>query len=126
VLVAEHHDDTRQMLKVLLTTHGFDAVECGDAEAAVAEATRFEPDVLLLDGSLPGGDALGVAARLTAADRPHRPRIVFVSAYAGADLERRARAAGCDSFMLKPVSLEDLVDVLQQLTAASGAARGVR
>ena len=113
VLVAEHHDDTRSMLRELFSIHGVSVAECGDGNSAVEAALRIRPDVILLDGRLPGLDSLAVVRRLRDTSATHNVRIVFVSDDGGPGDEARARAAGSDHYLLKPVNLDELLALVR-------------
>src|SRR5262245_43059303 len=113
VLVADDHEDTRVMLRELLTMNGFVVIECADGAKALDEARRTLPDVVLLDGRLPDLNGIEVARALRrCAEGTHVP-IVFVS---GDDTSTdQAVAAGCDTALLKPVDPEDLLAVVRRL-----------
>ena len=53
ILVVEDHDDTREMLHMLLEMWGCRVVEARDGLEAVAVASRERPEMILMDGSLP-------------------------------------------------------------------------
>ena len=65
ILLVDDHPLTRSALAGLLTQHGFDVVgEAEDGEAAVGRATELQPDLILLDLSMPGVDGLTALPRL--------------------------------------------------------------
>jgi CheY-like chemotaxis protein len=117
VLVAENHDDTRVMLQMLLAMHGFRVVECRDGEAAVAEAMRVFPDVVVLDGRLQRLDGLSVARALRQTARLSKVPIIFTSGQSVPDVAQSAFDAGCDAYLLKPVNLDELLTLVQRLAA---------
>lgn len=85
----------------------------GDGEAALAACAEARPDLLLLDIAMPGLDGIGLARRLAAA--PHRPQLVFCTAY-----EEHALAAyelRAADYLLKPVRLERLREALARANA---------
>src|SRR3977135_520080 len=68
ILLVDDHPLTRSALAGLLTQHGFDVVgEASDGEEAIEAAARLEPDLILLDLSMPGLDGLSALPRLRAA-----------------------------------------------------------
>jgi DNA-binding NarL/FixJ family response regulator len=78
VLIVDDHPAFRESARALLEAEGFRVVgEAGDAADALAEATRLQPDVVLLDIQLPGADGFTVASRL--AEMPDRPVVVLIS-----------------------------------------------
>ena len=101
------------MLRELFSIHGLSAVECGDGESVVSAALRIRPDVILLDGRLPGLDSLTVVRRLRDMPATRSVRIVFVSDDGSPGDEARALAAGSDEYLLKPVNIEELLRLVQ-------------
>jgi DNA-binding NarL/FixJ family response regulator len=89
VLIVDDHAHFRQAARELLTGAGYDVVgEASDGGAAVAEALRLQPAIVLLDVQLPDADGFEVALRLQAAG--HRGVTVLVS---GRAAPRRRRVA---------------------------------
>ena len=114
VLVADDHEDTRMMLRELLTINGFVVIECEDGLKALAEARRTIPDLVLLDGRLPSLNGLDVARALRGCAEGVNVPIVFVS---GDDNSTdKAIAAGCNSALLKPVDPLDLLAIVRDLS----------
>jgi DNA-binding response OmpR family regulator len=117
VLVADDHEDTRTMLRELLTMDGFIVIECEDGAKALAEARRTMPDLVLLDGRLPHLDGLDVARALRRCEEGSGVPIVFVS---GDEFSTsQAIAAGCDKALLKPVDPQDLLAIVRHLARAT-------
>lgn len=81
-----------------------------DAAAALARMDGRVPDLVLLDVLLPGADGFALGRRLRADPRLRRVPVVAVTALGRQDdAEARARAAGCDGYLPKPVDLDDLL-----------------
>jgi len=116
VLVIEDNDDARETLRNVLQLLGHEVHEACDGDAGVAEARRLMPDVALIDIGLPGIDGYEVARRIRA-DVPGA-RLVAVTGYGQPDDLERARAAGFDVHLVKPVDPQQLQQVL-----AAGARR---
>lgn len=114
VLLVEDAADTRDVLERLLEADGAEVLATGSACEAVALAAVHDIDVLLTDLGLPDipGEAL---IRKVIADAPRRPRVVVVTGY-GEPFASRARAAGADVVLTKPIGWSDLVP---HLTAAA-------
>ncbi len=115
VLLAEDNTLVRELLVAFLTGNGAQVSVAVDGPAALARAKENPPDVLLLDIALPGLDGVAVAETLRR-EGPADLRIIGLSAHAGPRDEARARVAGMDAFLAKPVSLPRLA---QTLTAAA-------
>ncbi len=115
VLVADHDGASRAGVRLSLDGHDFEVCgEAGSADAAVAAASRDEPDVCLIEAELPG-DGVTAAARVLAAI----PRTVVVMLSAGVDDERLFAAvrAGARGYLLKdmdparlPMALRGVLD----------------
>jgi DNA-binding response OmpR family regulator len=113
ILVVEDHDATRTFLADNLCADGYQVLE-GEtlAEAEVLLATRF-PDLVLLDLSLPDGDALELIRRVRSADatlgRIDSDIPLLVLSGRGAPLDRlRGFERGCDDYLVKPFSYAEL------------------
>ena len=93
VLVVDDSPSFRRLATLLLVRAGFVVVgEAADAQAALREAERLQPDVLLLDIVLPDRSGLAVAEELALSR--HRPRVVLTSS--------RGRSDFGDSFEWPP------------------------
>jgi CheY-like chemotaxis protein len=112
VLIAEDHDDTRQMLRFVLERGGCDVLEATDGEEAVRLAESACPDLVLLDRSLPRLDGLAVVRLVRARERATRVPIIFLSGHAEPVARSDAFEAGCDDYLVKPVGLDRLATVL--------------
>lgn len=102
VLVADDDRDTRELYRACFDTNGYRTAEAGTGSQAIVSAVEIVPDVLLTDYVLPDVDGLTIARRLKADGRTAAIRILMVTGYANADLERQAVAAGIDRVLLKP------------------------
>lgn len=120
VLVAEDHEDTRLMLRVLLERRGLSVFEAGDGCEAVDAAERERPDLILMDGSLPLLDGVAATRRLRDMPALSAVPIVFLSGHAGPQYRRAALAAGCDEYVVKPFDVELLDTVLTRHLAGHG------
>ena len=121
VLVVDDNVDAADTLAELLESWGHVVRSAHDGLQGLEEAQRFEPDVVLLDIGLPRMDGLEVARRLRS--RPGEPRTVLVALTGYGQAEDRARSleAGFDHHLTKPVDLDTLVRVLEQVRAVGGA-----
>jgi CheY-like chemotaxis protein len=115
VLVVDDCPDTRASLHILLELWGFEVREAADGPSALAEASAFQPEAVLLDIGLPGLDGYQVARRLRQMFGRGQVLLVAVTGYGRESDQARARAAGFDHHLLKPVP--DL-DLLRDLLAS--------
>jgi len=102
VLVADDDRDTRELYRACFDTSGYRTAEAGTGSQAIVSAVELIPDVLLTDYVLPDVDGVTIARHLKSDPRTAKIRILMVTGYANADLERRAAAAGIERVLLKP------------------------
>ncbi len=117
VLVVEDFEDNRFMMRRLLEMSGYRVVEAVNGNQAVEEAARQRPDIILMDLSLPQLDGLAATRRIRAQDGLQKVPIVAVSAHDSADFHAEALAAGCNEYVTKPIDFDQLVQLLDRLTA---------
>lgn len=122
VLVAEDHEDTRQLLRTLLERRGLSVVEAGDGLTALEVAECVRPDLILMDGGLPLLDGVAVTLRLRGLPALSAVPIVFLSGHAGPQAQRAAFDAGCDAYVVKPFDIAQLDTVLNRYLPVDGAA----
>ncbi|HEX9287738.1 MAG TPA: MASE1 domain-containing protein [Thermoanaerobaculia bacterium] len=114
VLVVDDNADARDAMRFLLEDEGHEVRSAGDGPGAIEEARSFLPEVVLLDIGLPGMDGYEVARALRAVPGCERASIVAVSGYGQAEDRARSRVAGFDEHLLKPVSPERLLEIVQR------------
>lgn len=95
------------------------AGEAGGGIAAVDRANDLDPDVVLMDLSMPDIDGIEAMRRIHRG-KPDLP-VVFLTAHADPGIEKEAREAGASGFLAKGIGLEELVSVIHQ--AADGVVR---
>jgi CheY-like chemotaxis protein len=106
VLVVEDHDDTRLMLRTMLELRGGIAVvEAANGAMAIALATNVRIDLILMDTDLPVLDGYAATSRIREHTSTHEIPIVMISGHAEPAAQRRAFAAGCTEYLVKPFSM---------------------
>jgi len=106
VLVIEDNEDSAETLRDLLEIAGHDVFVARDGLEGVAMAAMRAPDVILCDIGLPVVDGYEVARQLRASRT--KAMLVAVSGYAAPEDVNRARQAGFDRHLAKPVDAETL------------------
>jgi DNA-binding response OmpR family regulator len=121
VLVVDDDPDYRLLVRLALAPDsGFEVVaEAGDGGAAVTEAQREQPDLVLLDCTLPGTDAFDSLPALRAAAPD--ARIVLVSGHDPADLRAASRSTGAVGYLTKETPARRLAAELDALIGLVGA-----
>jgi CheY-like chemotaxis protein len=121
VLVVEDHEDTRFLLRTILERSDCRVLEACDGFEAIEIAGREQPDLILMDGSLPLLSGLA-ATRLTREDTLlEEVLIVALSGWATSNFHAAALAAGCDECFDKPIDFTRLKSVINDLTGAAFA-----
>ena len=108
VLVVEDHDDTREMLHMLLEMWGCRVVEACDGLQAVEAASRERPEVILMDSRLPFLDGLEATRRIRESGLRDQVRILALNGSGNPRYHADALAAGCDDSIEKPFNLDRL------------------
>ncbi len=116
VLVVEDYVDIRTMMKFLLQRFGYDVIEAADGQEAVDRAKQNNPDLILMDLSLPGMDGLTATQMIRKVEGFGKIPIIAVTAY-GNSYYRRAIEAGCDDLINKPLDFDKLEPILEQYLA---------
>ncbi|HLL47866.1 MAG TPA: response regulator, partial [Longimicrobiaceae bacterium] len=125
VLLVEDDSTTRGVLARRLAGRGFQVVEVEDGLGAEAAVLAEQPDVVLLDLSLPGKDGWTLAAAFKAEPATRRIPVIGLTAHAMPGDRERALQAGCDEYESKPVDFPRLLYKLDvMLGGAAVAAEG--
>jgi PAS domain S-box-containing protein len=114
ILVVDDNVDMANSLGRLLEQEGHTITTAHDGLAALAAARKFKPNAIVLDIGLPGLDGYRVAEALRREPAFNDVRLVAVSGYGQAEDRSRAKAAGFDHHLVKPVDFGQLVSVLAQ------------
>ena len=121
ILYVEDNDDNVYMLQNRLTRKGFSVLIAIDGAQGIAMAATEQPDLVLMDLSLPVLDGWEATRRIKAAEATRHIPIIALTAHAMAGDREKALLAGCDDFDTKPVDIERLLGKIQALTGTRGA-----
>lgn len=118
VLVIEDNQDAARTLAELLELSGNEVQLAFDGDSGLAAASRFAPEVVITDIGLPGEtDGYAVARRLRASESLRQVFLIALSGYADAQSRERARQAGFDRYLFKPVDVGQLEEALRAAPA---------
>lgn len=117
VLVADDHPIYRDGLARTLADAGDIAVigTAGDGEEAAARVQALQPDLVLLDISMPKGGGMGALERIMAMESP--PRVAMITASEDEGDLMQALKGGAIGYVLKGIGADDLVAVVRDLAA---------
>lgn len=122
ILVAEDSPVNLALLTDLLELHGHEVLVARDGAEALEAARRERPDLVLLDLMMPRVDGFTVARALKGDPATRGLPVVALTALAMDGDERRAREAGCDAYVTKPIDTRALPGLLAGLLAPAGPA----
>ena len=121
VLVAERDADTRALLRYIVELGGFDVVTAADEPAALAALTRDVPGIILANLMLPPEDGIQFIRRVRAT--PGFAETAILALVNGRDSREGAAEAGATEILMKPDDIPQLLETLNRLLPARGAAR---
>jgi CheY-like chemotaxis protein len=121
ILYVEDNDDNVYMLKNRLTRAGFTIIVAIDGAQGIAMAVSEQPDLILMDLTLPNMDGEEATRRIKADRATQRIPVIALTANAMSGDREKALAAGCDDFDTKPVELPRLLDKIRALAPAGSA-----
>jgi CheY-like chemotaxis protein len=121
ILLVEDNEMNRDMLSRRLERKGFEVVIAIDGQAGVDMAASTNPDIILMDLSLPVIDGWEATRRIKADPATQGIPVIALTAHAMKEDEQKARDAGCDDYDTKPVNLNRLLDKIGNLLGSSAA-----
>ena len=113
ILIVEDNEMNRDMLSRRLNRRGFDTLIAVDGQEGLTMATERQPDLILMDMSLPVLDGWEATRRIKAQDSTQHIPIIALTAHAMAGDRESALAAGCDDYDTKPVELTRLLEKIK-------------
>ena len=115
ILLVEDTEDNRFMMRRLLEMSGYGVVEATNGEEAVRLAQSERPQLILMDLSLPVIDGLAATRAIRKLNGFKETPIVAVSAHDTSDFQSEALAAGCNSYITKPIDFGNLETLIARL-----------
>src|SRR5215470_7304054 len=114
ILLVEDNEMNRDMLSRRLTRNGFEVAIAVDGQQGVEMAASEQPDVILMDMSLPVMDGWEATRRVKADPATRAIPVIALTANALVEDREKALAAGCDDFDTKPVELPRLLEKIKK------------
>jgi len=125
ILVVDDNPANARLISFLLEKRGYDVRTAIDAREALQLLDGFRPRLIMMDLQLPGMDGLELTRRLKADEKTREIVVIALTAYAMKGDEERAREAGCDGYITKPIDTRSLPDVVaRHLGAPEGGSEG--
>ena len=114
ILVVDDNADAADLLGEVLDAHGHEIRVALDGPSALRVAEEFRPEIAVLDLGLPVMDGYELAQRLRATPALAGLRLIAVTGYGQETDRARSRAAGFDAHLAKPVSVDQLVTLIER------------
>ena len=115
VLVAEDSADTRAMLKRALQLRGYHVMEAEDGLEAIEMAQLRRPELFIVDLNMPHLDGLETVKRIRESENLAQVPVIAVTAFDVYGMEQAALDSGCNTYLSKPIDLDDLDRALRGL-----------
>jgi len=120
ILIVDDNPTNLKLARVMLAAEGYEVRVAVDAEEALGVLDGFRPRLILMDLQLPGMDGLTLTRRLKEDPATRDVAILALTAYAMKGDEEKARQAGCDGYITKPIDTRTLPLVIARILAAQG------
>jgi two-component system cell cycle response regulator DivK len=115
ILLVEDNEMNRDMLSRRLVRKGFEVVMAVDGGQAVSMAESEQPDLILMDMSLPVIDGWEATRRVKAAEATAHIPVIALTAHAMSGDREKALDAGCDDYDTKPIEMPRLLEKIDAL-----------
>ncbi|QJR11410.1 Sensor histidine kinase RcsC [Usitatibacter rugosus] len=115
ILVVDDNTDSGASMAMLLRLMGHDVETSTDGPEALARMASLKPDIVFLDIGLPGMNGYEVAREIRRAPGGDRVHLYAMTGYGQSEDRRRSLEAGFNGHLVKPVAMEAMVDVIDNL-----------
>lgn len=117
ILVVDDNPTNLVLVRFILEARGYAVATATGADEALASIAERRPRLILMDLQMPGVSGFELTARLKADPATRDIVVVALTAYAMSGDEQRARDAGCDEYLTKPIDKERLRQVVADFLA---------
>lgn len=113
ILVVDDNPLNLKLTRILLAGEGYQVRTAVNAWEALEALKTLHPRLILMDIQLPGRDGLDLTRQLKADPAMHDVVILALTAYAMKGDQERAREAGCDGYVAKPIDTRSLPELIR-------------
>jgi CheY-like chemotaxis protein len=115
ILLVEDNEMNRDMLSRRLAKRGYEVIVAVDGQDGIDQAKATQPDLILIDMSLPVKDGWVATAELKSDVSTKNIPVIGLSAHAMAGDREKAIDAGCDDYDTKPIEIDRLMGKIQAI-----------
>ena len=119
ILIVDDDPVARRVLHAALVSRGYQPFLAGDAMAALTEAQKSAPNLILLDLGMPAGGGLTFLKRMQASPRLAVIPVIVISGQERATAEPGALEAGAVAYLQKPARPEDVIAAIEGILGSS-------
>ena len=116
IVVVEDHPAVRRVLTLSLRQRGYEIVEAITGRSGIALTSEENPDLVLVDLSLPDLSGLEVAKRIKQNPETAKIPLVALSGCTERELALKTLESGMAAYLTKPAATQELVNVIENLT----------
>jgi two-component system, cell cycle response regulator DivK len=124
ILIVEDNQLSLALLKQLLGVHGYEILETSEGLEAIDIARDEQPDLILMDIGLPDICGLDATRLLKQDEQTKAIPIIAVTALATPEYEKKSLESGCDSYIAKPITLDNLLRTIKSFLSSFPSAVG--
>lgn len=115
ILVADDNPDILDLLQSRLTANHYEVVTADNGVNTLLKTIEEKPDLIILDIKMPSGTGIGVYENIRRQKQISHIPVIFITAYASAEIEEQVREMGAEDFISKPFNAEDLLKKVRKV-----------
>jgi len=123
ILIVEDNPDNMKLFRALLALKGHQVTALPSGEGLLESLASSKPDLVLMDVQLPGRDGFELLTEIRASPFSEL-RVVALTAHAMSGDREKARAAGFDEYITKPIDIATFPDLVAKALAQGDSVRG--
>lgn len=117
ILIIDDDESVIRSLGTYLRKAGYKVLAAMDGVQAMMTAQKEQPDLIIMDIMMPGGDGLTVLDRLRVSTKTMTTPVIIISAYGEEDIAIKAEQHGASKFFRKPYDIHELLKTVEDLLA---------
>ncbi|MBN1187340.1 MAG: response regulator [Bacteroidales bacterium] len=122
ILIIDDSSTNVLLLQDILEEFGYEAVIKSDSKEALKCVPKEMPDLILLDIMMPGLSGLKFLEKISQMDKIKSIPVIMVTAKNDNESKQKAKELGAVDYIVKPISVEDIIDRVDKALSKSGKA----